>query len=386
MSAAAAPVRTVIEVGGDGHESDAENGVASSDTGAMSGQYRQWFFTINSPTDAQRNPDTLWPLLVNIFGEIVGGVYQHERAGHDHLQGCFTTKQKYRPTTMKNKFRAKALRGWVRPCVDYEKSLKYCSKDETRVAGPYWYGDMAHGDISRWKGQGNRTDLKEVAVDIDNGKTLAQVAAAHPSSFIKYHSGIRDYFSVTQSQTPRDFMTELFIYWGAPGTGKSRRAWFEASQLGSVYELPVAKDANVIWWPGYRGQDSVILDDFYGWFPFHQILKMIDRYEWKVRTKGDDFAQFKSRRVFITANSNWPTWYSKEFMREGHWKGAFERRITSCVEFKEGDNWTPSHGMDAVAQPPPRLSPAASPMERHDYYDELYRAGAQPQEIEEFEL
>jgi len=28
-------------------------------------------------------------------------------------------------------------------------------------------------------------------------------------------------------------------------------------------------------------------------------------------------------------------------MKEGHWKQAFERRITQCVEFKEGTMWVP---------------------------------------------
>lgn len=314
------------------------------------GQFRNWFFTVNSPAPALQSAD-FWRSCSKVFGDIRGGVMQVEESSRRHLQGCFNTVQKYRSTTMKNKMRSKAIMGWIKPCISVEKSIAYCTKEETRVAGPFWFGEWTEDNHGRrdTSTQGRRTDLAQVADDVDAGKSISDIAKAHPTAFMKYHAGINQYMTVTKSVQPRDFMTRMVIYWGASGTGKSRRAWHEARQMGDVYELPVAKESNVIWWPGYTGQHSVILDDFYGWFPFHSFLKMIDRYEWKVRTVGDTFVQFTSKYVFITSNSNWPTWYSQAFMKEGHWKDAFARRIYSIQEFEEGTLWVPPEELLASA-------------------------------------
>jgi len=338
-SSSSAAYTTVIELNSDKEKEDEweSMGVADKD-----GQFRDWFFTINTPPAALQCGD-FWGSAVKVFGEIRGGVMQVEKSSRVHLQGCFKSVQKYRPATMKNKVRSKALMGWIKPCVNLEKSIAYCTKEDTRVSGPFWHGEWNEDNQGRRDAstQGKRTDLAMVAEDVDSGKSISVIAKNHPTAFMKYHAGIAQYMSVTKAQPARNFMTKLVIYWGASGTGKSRRAWYEANKCGSVYELPVAKEANVIWWPGYTGQKAVILDDFYGWFPFHSFLKMVDRYEWKVRTVGDTFVQFTSEYVFVTSNSNWPTWYSQAFMKEGHWKSAFERRIYSCVEFHEGTMWLP---------------------------------------------
>jgi len=379
-------MRTVIEVNGDGTEKDieeADNGVMS-DTGAITGQYRCWFFTINNPSE-EWDGGGGWALLRRVVGDILGGVYQHEKVTVDHIQGCFKLSSKTRPTTMKNKFRSKNIRGWIRPCIDYQKSVTYCTKDESRVDGPYFHGELTPYNKDSVSTQGKRTDLDQVAADISAGMNLKQVALTHSTSFIKYHGGIDKYFSVVSGQKPRDFVTELHIYWGAPGTGKSRRAWHEARKRGRVYELPVAKDSNVIWWPGYSGEETVILDDFYGWFPFHSMLKMIDRYEWKVRTSGDSFVQFTSKVVVITSNSNWPTWYQNQFMKEGYWKAAFERRITLCEEFGSDTAWVPPEETMAAAAAAMRvdvgrqelldLDPGnqASPISRNIYMEKRHQ-------------
>lgn len=335
-------LRTVIEINGDGSESDLEqtSGVMS-DSGAITGQYRCWFFTINNPTD-EWDEGGGWSILQRVVSTITAGVYQHEKVTVDHIQGCFKTEQKVRPTTMKNKFRSRNIRGWIKPCIDFQKSIKYCTKEETRVDGPYYFGDLTANNKNEYAVQGKRTDLSTVAADIDAGKTMCEIARAHPTAFIKYHHGVREYKEVTTVIKPRDFMTQLHIFWGVAGTGKSRRAWYEAQKRGSVYQLPARHgDSNVIWWPGYSGQDTVIIEDYYGWFPFHEFLKLIDRYEYKVRTKGDNFAQFVSKYVIITANSPYTKWYAKEFMQEANWKEAFERRCALIEEFTANTKWIP---------------------------------------------
>lgn len=342
MSAASSSnIRTLFEVNAE----DEQGSMGVPDAAAvMSGQYRDWFFTINNPSVELRS-DGVWERLTAVFGAIRGGVCQHERAATDHIQGCFRTLQKYRMITMKNKMRGKALGGWIKPSIDFRASAKYCSKEETRVAGPWWYGEWSNGDVESIAGQGKRTDLAEVAVAVGEGKTMKQIALQFPTSFMKYHHGIKDFVSITRHVEARSSMTQLVIYWGAAGTGKSRRAMFEAEARGAVYRLPKAKDSNVIWWPGYEQQPTVIMDDYYGWYPIDEFLKLIDRYEYKVRTKQDEFVQFNSSMVIVTSNSPHTVWYSSELMQKGNWKEALERRISVNVEFKAGSLWEPVSSM-----------------------------------------
>jgi len=341
-----AELETVIEVNHDALELPADMGVAN---GVDDGQFRYWFITINNPKDEHFDPNTFWPTLSRHFGKIDGGVYQIERARTTHVQGCFHTDQKYRVLTMKNKMRSKALKGWIRPCSDYDASVKYCSKPETRVAGPFWYGDCK-SETQTGKRQGKRTDLDAVAQCINEGGKLLKVAQQHPSAFIKYHTGIAAFMALVNEKPPRTTMTELYIYWGVAGAGKSHRAHEEATAYGSVYTLPTAKEANVVWWRGYEGQDSVIIDDYNGWLAITELFKLVDKYEHKVRTHGDVFVQFVSRRIYITSNVAWQLWYAKEFMKEGSWKQAFERRITKCIEFTAAFN-APTDWPDRAASP-----------------------------------
>jgi hypothetical protein len=33
-----------------------------------------------------------------------------------------------------------------------------------------------------------------------------------------------------------------------------------------------------VWWDGYEDHKDVVLDDFYGWIPFDNMLRLCDRY------------------------------------------------------------------------------------------------------------
>lgn len=55
---------------------------------------------------------------------------------------------------------------------------------------------------------------------------------------------------------------EVFVYWGRTGSGKSKRAWEEASF--SAYP----KSPTSIWWCGYQQHEAVVIDEFRGSFRF----------------------------------------------------------------------------------------------------------------------
>lgn len=173
-------------------------------------------------------------------------------------------------------------------------------------------------------GQGKRTDLHDVVDTISGGDvSYSSIAAKHPVAFIKYWRGIKQYISSISPIPPRNFKTLVYFYWGEPGTGKSRRALEEAQAVNpnSIYYKPRG-----LWWDGYSQQECVIIDDFYGWIKYDELLKICDRYPYKVQIKGG-FEEFTTKRIWITSNVDIYSLYRFEYYNPE----ALKRRCTSII-------------------------------------------------------
>ena len=46
------------------------------------------------------------------------------------------------------------------------------------------------------------------------------------------------------------------------------------------------KPPNSKWWDNYAQEDVVIIDESYGWLPYCEMLRLLDRYPCQVETKG----------------------------------------------------------------------------------------------------
>jgi len=327
--------------------SDAD--LAASNAGGSSAgnggtQSRYWVFTINNP---DHEDASLWNWLVEEKKfAIDGGVFQMEvgAEGTPHAQGYFHVKNKLKRQACVNKFRGV---GWIEVCKDIDKAILYCSKEDTRTAGPFWYGELAPG--ASGKKQGSRTDLKRFAEGVIEGESMEKMAREDPVTYVRYTKGINALQQLLVKQKPRDFMTEMIINWGNAGCGKS---WDAFNNYGKdIYVLPKAKPGTVFWWPRYAGQENVIIDDYNGWICLEELKKMVDRYPYQVRESQDRWVEFTSKRVIITSNTNWTAWYATEFMKAETQKQAFERRITKCTHFEqryEGDGALVQSVNDAV--------------------------------------
>ena len=156
-----------------------------------------------------------------------------------------------------------------------EQNIAYCTKESTRVDGPWEFGTAIK--------ERQRTDLDRAATMIDEGKSLREVALECKTTFMKYHKGIAAYEAITRSKGPRQLGPEgpeVWVFWGETGTGKSRRAhekWPDAYR----------KMTNDKWWDGYKGEETVIFEDFKGSsMKLHDFQTIIDRYPIKVEVKG----------------------------------------------------------------------------------------------------
>lgn len=271
----------------------------------MNSPVRRFCFTWNNYTVA----DTI--TVKNFFVEHckygIAGEEVAPNTGTHHLQGfCNLLKPKRFSTIKKhlsNSIHIEKANG------SDEQNQTYCKK-----AG-VWF---EQGVPQR---QGQRSDLADVVAAIQSGTNTTQgIAEAYPISYIKYYRGIAEYLKCFRPVPARKFKTDVYYYWGPPGSGKSRRALEEAESLDpdNIYYKPRG-----LWWDGYKQQTSVIIDDFYGWIKYDELLKITDRYPYKVQVKGG-FEEFTSKKIWITSNVDTDKLY--HFI--GYDAAAFERRIT----------------------------------------------------------
>lgn len=92
------------------------------------------------------------------------------------------------------------------------------------------------------------------------------------------------------------------VFWGGTGTGKSRRAWDEATF--DAY----GKDPRTKWWCGYTGQLNVVIDEFRGDIGIAHMLRWLDRYPVSVETKGG-CVPLAANTIWITSNLDPRNWY-----------------------------------------------------------------------------
>lgn len=282
-----------------------EHGKPSGSAGANAGQSKRYVFTWNNYSAGDFEKCKSWistNAIYGIVGEEVG------ESGTRHLQGYFRCKRSYRITQLRKAMPAHFA---VARGNDLENQ-KYCSKD-----GKFW----EHGTPA--KGPGARSDISAATKMLRRNMGMREVAISHPEVFVKYSRGLQQFNQVVNGITQRSWKTEVVVLVGKPGTGKSRyaNAWASFQYGESVYYKPRGE-----WWDGYDGQHCVIMDDFYGWIKYDELLKICDRYPYRVPIKGG-YQPFLARKIYITSNAEPYKWYQKLYEKQGITDEAMLRRF-----------------------------------------------------------
>lgn len=265
--------------------------------------FNGWCFTIPNPT-AEEDPKAWkgWKYLVYQLEQGEGGLIHFQ--GYVYVENrCGLKKMKELNNRahwdVRNGTHEQARHYCMKP-VD-ECQCQHCVPPPVRLGGPWEFGEL---------NQGARNDLAAVQVDLDAMVPMKTIAKTHFSNFVRYGRGIRMY---RELQLPeREWETECRVYYGPTNIGKSRRAMFEAGP--ESYLLMKARDKAAPWWTGYEGQESVVINDFYGWMSWDELLRLCDRYKHQVPVHGS-MVNFSARLIIFTSNKHPSLWYNTEKLR-----------------------------------------------------------------------
>lgn len=193
--------------------------------------------------------------------------------GTPHLQAFMSFKTTKRPEGLKKI----CPRGHWENSIDEEAAHNYCLKDLD-----YFVKDV--------RCRGKRTDL-ENAIKCLKENGMKEMKQQFPIEFIKYHKGLEKLID----HNPRDFKPYVEWIYGPTGAGKTKSVWDK--EKNNCY----ISNKNLQWWDGYENEEAVLIDDFRGDFcTFHELLRILDRYPYKVAVKGG-FKELNSKRMYITS-------------------------------------------------------------------------------------
>jgi len=272
-------------------------------------QATAWCFTINNPTELVDDPSQ-WDGIKYL-------VYQLEEgeSGTVHFQGYLVLEQKKTLAYMKS----------IHPTAHFEprkgthaQARDYCMK-EPRLDGPYEYGSFNEG-------KGRRNDWHTILEQVKEGISDRDLLEMYPRQFAVNNRAIN--VMRTTLLPKRNWAMTVNVYWGLPGTGKTRLVQTETEGADVYWKDPGNK-----WFDGYNGEQIVVFDDFKcNWFSLGVLLRLLDRYPMKVESKGGSM-EFQARMIYITSQCHPREWYSASATQQE--TQAILRRLTNIVYFGE---------------------------------------------------
>lgn len=236
--------------------------------------YRHFICTWNNPTMSFHE---LWDFLKSKDCTFLVGQTEKGKNGTIHYQFfCYFPGKRTRKW-WKDNLKQVHFEG----AVDVEASIAYCQKEESRVEGPWQFGDLKVNQMSY-----ARKCVKELAK-----RTPDELAdALTPFQFNQTLKAIESYRLLTTEGYPGP--REGFWLYGDPGVGKTRYV-----RAFNPYMKPISK-----WWDGYRDQQEVLIDDL------EKDSKFLGHY---LKLWGDPYGRFigevKGSTVPLTYTRIWIT-------------------------------------------------------------------------------
>lgn len=332
------------------------------DIGATMSRGTNWVFTLN----ADERDSVEWPMNATVemppvslydAGYMRCIFYQLERGtgtGHVHLQGFLVTLKTQRlPAVSKLLPHAhiELMKGNVK------QNIEYCSKSETKLAGPWTFGDLPTG-----KGKGKRTDWSDVKEEVIAGKSKADILMDHPH-LAPCFKGIEALIEAARPPPPLQREVKVWFLYGPTGTGKTHRAFTAFPKAykikGKLFE---GKTFDM-----YNGEETLILDEWspYEW-PLTAMNDLLDKWECRLQCRYSNKYAYWTR-VIICTNFKPEECYPAVPTLQ---RASFERRLTYKVAINDREtpvdfDTVPTVPSTPVAPGSPDICPIPDPFAGH---------------------
>ncbi len=192
---------------------------------------------------------------------------------------------------------------------------QYCLKDETSVPNTRF-------EFGVWRIQNSRK--RKLCDILKSSMSLADIIEDVPHQYVMYHRGLEKLFSLRLAKRAKTFRKVVVtVLVGPTGTGKTRRAIEEDPD--DHFVMPAS---DKLWFDGYNGEKTLIIDDFYGNIKYGFFLRILDGYELQLPIKGG-FIWALWTKVIITSNACPDKWYVRGYTP------ALQRRINHVVHMQD---------------------------------------------------
>lgn len=244
-----------------------------------------------------------------------------DKTGYKHWQAVIHTAEEENITDVR-KLLPKGT--WIQK-AKAKGALNYCHDERKRIPGtePIELGTPV---ILRERKCAERTPRDWAgAILLARSGRIYEIPAA---MCVQYYNTWNSMYA--DSCEPMERNVTVIAFWGRTGTGKSLLAKSEANmEPGGVYW----KDNSSKWWDGYKGEASVVIDDFAGGVSVGVLQRWLDRYPLRVEIKGK-FVAAKFTKVWITSNVDPRDWYPET---DAEIRRSILRRISREVYFEYGN-------------------------------------------------
>lgn len=237
---------------------------------------------------------------------------------------------------------------WEKRRGSAQQADDYTKKDETFSGGLRYSG----GELSK-EFAGKRNDLQDMADDIIAGMSLNQVAAAHPTTWMRMYRGATDLANKVGPK-PADIERKVFILIGEPGCGKTAWCKEQIAKWGLSYCVADSNNNGHLSFESYEDEQALLIDDYEEGALSAQALKtLMDRYVVKLPGRGASKLG-RHTHVFITSNYPISQWFKKEKSQVE--RAAIERRSTLVLNCGM-NNWQALAGKEMAEFKEPFLNP-----------------------------
>lgn len=218
-------------------------------------------------------------------------------------------------------------------------NVRYVSKEESRVDGPWYYPDSAAFDMRRSMAPSG-THLLSLRDTVLRGEPLHQAATESDELFPVYvrHKRALSEWAEQQRMSfrPRLSPTVVTVFFGPSGYGKSHAAHEMAEWLREELkeERYYSRMMNTEYFNGYYGEKIAILDEWDPELFRPQVVNgLLDKYPMQVKC-FQRMQDWKAEHIFICTNIHPDEWIPAHDPHRDELLQALRRRLTHVHTFR----------------------------------------------------